>query len=362
MHKNKITILFICPYPVGQSPSQRFRFEQYFHILSAHGYTYHVQSFLTTKNWQLFYQAGNTVLKSTILLRGYFKRVLLLFRVVSYDFVFVHREATPVGPPVFEWLITKVLKKRIIYDFDDAIWLTDKTNESWIEKALRWRGKVRSICKWSYRVSCGNDYLSSFAKQYNLNVVYNPTTIDTTNLHSVQRIQSSKKEKITVGWTGSHSTLKYLNTIEPVLIELEKKYQQLEILVIANQKPELQLRSLKFLPWCKDTEADDLLKMDIGIMPLPDDEWTKGKCGFKALQYMAMKIPAIVSCVGVNVDIVDHGVNGFHATTQAEWLESLERLIGDETLRKEMGESGRKKVIEYYSISSNTSSFLSLFL
>lgn len=347
---------------MGVSPSQRFRFEQYFQILKEHGYTYTVHSFLTTHNWQLFYQAGNALLKIAILLRGFLKRLVLLFRVTPYDFVFIHREATPVGPPLIEWFIAKILRKKIIYDFDDAIWLTDKTNEGLIEKTLRSRGKVRSICKWSYRISCGNEYLAAFARQYNSTVVYNPTTIDTTGLHFVQKIQSSKKEKITIGWTGSHSTLKYLTPIESVLLEVEKKYPQVEILVIANQKPQLQLKSLKFLPWKKESEAEDLSRMDIGIMPLPDDEWTKGKCGFKALQYMAMEIPAVVSRVGVNPSIVEHGVHGFHATTHAQWLESLEQLINNEMLRMKMGESGRKKVIDYYSVSSNTSTFLSLFL
>ena len=362
MHKNKITILFICPYPPGQSPSQRFRFEQYFKILSAHGYAFRVQSFLSANNWQLFYTPGNSLRKGIILIKGFFKRLLILFVVPSFDFVFIHREAAPVGPPFFEWFIAKILRKKIIYDFDDAIWLTDKTNEGWLEKTLRWRNKVGSICRWSYNVSCGNPYLAAFARQFNSQVVFNPTTIDTTDLHNAEKIQPLQKEKITIGWTGSHSTLKYLNSIESVLLELEKKYTNIEILVVANQRPELHLTSLKFLPWSKDTEVADLLKMDIGIMPLPNDEWTKGKCGFKALQYMAMKIPAVVSRVGVNDTLVDHGVNGFHATSNEEWLESLMLLINDKILRTKMGEAGRKKIIAQYSIASNTSTFLSLFL
>jgi glycosyltransferase involved in cell wall biosynthesis len=362
MHKNKITILFICPYPVGQSPSQRFRFEQYFQILTSHGYGYHIQSFLSLENWQVFYTSGNHLLKGFILLKGFFKRLLLLFKASTYNFVFIHREASPVGPPIFEWAIAKILRKKIIYDFDDAIWSTDKINEGLLEKTLRWRSKVAAICSWSHKVSCGNEYLAAFAREFNNQVVYNPTTIDTTNLHKAEKNKSYQQEKITIGWTGSHTTLKYLNIIESVLVDIERKFSNVEILIIANQKPQLPLKTLKFLPWKKDTEASDLLKIDIGIMPLPDDEWTKGKCGFKALQYMAMEIPAVVSRVGVNQSIVDHGVNGFQATTTEEWMEALELLIQDNTLRIKMGESGRKKVIDQYSVASNTLTFLSMFL
>ena len=362
MHKNKITILFICPYPTSEAPSQRFRFEQYFQALSAHGYTYEVQSLLSAENWRVFYAPGNSLGKGFILLKGFLKRFALLFKASSFDFIFIHREAAPIGPPILEWAIANVLRKKIIYDFDDAIWLTDKTTEGWLEKTLRWRSKVKSICRWSYKVSCGNEYLSAFARQFNKSVVYNPTTIDTTALHNVKKSQSTSQEKIVVGWTGSHSTLKYLDIIKPVLVGLEKKHPTIEILIIANQRPELELKSLKFLPWRKDSEVADLLKIDIGIMPLPDDEWTKGKCGFKALQYMALGIPAVVSRVGVNEKIVSHGVNGFIATTHDEWFKSLDLLIQDKMLRFNMGEAGRKKVIDQYSVASNTSTFLSLFL
>lgn len=354
-------IVFLVPYPFGRAPSQRFRFEHYFEALSKAGHRYRVQSFLNSRNWKYFYESGGFLQKAFALIAGFIKRFAVLFTIPFYEQVFIHREAAPVGPPVFEWIIAKVMRKKIIYDFDDAIWLTDKIHESGIEKIIRWRSKVKTICKWSYKVSCGNEYLCAYAQIFNINVIYNPTTIDTDGLHNPNFINSKKIEVVTIGWTGSHSTLKYLTEIEPVLSALEKKYSQVEILVIADQKPELALRSLKFLPWRKETESQDLAKIDIGIMPLPHDEWTKGKCGFKALQYMAMKIPAVVSPVGVNVTIVDHSVTGFHATTMQEWLLHLEELINHELLRKKMGEAGRQKVIDQFSVSSNTSTFLSLF-
>ena len=353
-------ILFLVPYPVGESPSQRFRFEQYFHILRENGYVFTIQSFLSVDNWRVFYEKGKIFSKGWALIEGFIKRIGILFSTPSFDFIFIHREAAPIGPPVFEWIVAKILRKKIIYDFDDAIWMTDNTKESGIARLIRWRAKVKSICKWSHKVSCGNDYLRSFAKQYNSSVVLNPTTIDTTGLHK----PSGKKDKnkVTIGWTGSHSTLKYLTAIESVLAALENRFPQVEVAVIANRKPSLNLKSLRFIPWQIETEAADLAQIDIGIMPLPDDEWSKGKCGFKALQYMAMETPTVASAVGANRTIVDHGINGFLATSNEEWANSLTDLIQDEGLRKRMGEQGRKKVIAHYSVGSNTSVFLSLFL
>src|SRR6186713_282224 len=117
-------ILFLVPYPVGESPSQRFRFEQYFSLLKDRGVQYRVQSFLNSHNWQLFFKPGNTFVKAWALLLGFGKRWVVLFQTLTYDFVFIHRETTPLGPPVMEWIMAKVLVRKIIYDFDDAIWLT----------------------------------------------------------------------------------------------------------------------------------------------------------------------------------------------------------------------------------------------
>lgn len=177
-------ILFLVPYPLTESPSQRFRFEQYFNLLKRHGYALTVQSFLNSANWRAFFGNGNTLVKTKALVFGFIKRIIILFKSPMYDFVFIHREAAPLGPPLFEWLLVKIFNRKIIYDFDDAIWLTDRHNESSILRIAKWRGKIASICKWAYKVSCGNDYLCEYAALYNKNVVYNPTTIDTEDLHN----------------------------------------------------------------------------------------------------------------------------------------------------------------------------------
>ncbi len=355
-------ILFLVPYPLGEAPSQRFRFEQYFYLFEQSGHSYRVDSFLNSQNWQLFYKSGKTIAKIWALISGFTKRFFTLFTAPFFDFVFIHREAAPIGPPIIEWVLATCFRKKIIYDFDDAIWLTDQATESHVFQLVKWRSKVSNICRWSYRISCGNDYLCTYAKQFNKHVFYNPTTIDTQNLHD-HTVPASKPsaDEIVIGWTGSHSTLKYLAIVRAVLEKLEKRFPTLKILVIANQKPSLALSSLQFTQWRKETEVEDLLKIDIGIMPLPDDEWTKGKCGFKALQYMALEIPTVASPVGVNTTIITHNVNGFVANTEQEWENTLVQLIENKELRERTGKNGRTTVVNHFSVLSNRDVFISLF-
>ncbi|MEJ1239016.1 glycosyltransferase [Chryseolinea sp. T2] len=354
-------VLFITPYPEGEAPSPRFRFEQYFKVLQSNQIDYVVQSFLTLSNWRIFYQPGNALKKAMALLQGYCRRVVGLIAVLQADFVFIHREASPVGPPIFEWVIAKLLKKRVIYDFDDALWLSDRKDESLIIRVSKWRGKISSICKWSFRISCGNAYLCDFARQFNQAVTLNPTTIDTNRHHHLLNSGKGNSREIIIGWTGSHSTLKYFEQLEPVLRKIEIRFPMVSFLIIANKPPNTALKRLTYIPWSERTEIEDLSRIDIGVMPLPDDEWSKGKCGFKILQYMALGIPSVSSSVGVNSSIVQNGDNGFMANSEQDWIELLGKLIADSKLRQEIGVKGRETVVSRYSVSSNTPTFLSLF-
>lgn len=301
--------------------------------------------------------------KIVTVLAGFYKRLIVLTQVPQFDFVFIHREATPVGPPWFEWIVAKIFRKKIIYDFDDAIWLPATSKENLLASKLRWHTKVKSICTWSYRISCGNSFLVDYAKQFNDQTILNPTTIDTRNLHNPNLFPSKAKyDRFVIGWTGTHSTLQYLDQIVPVIHSLEKKLpNQFEFRVIADKKPTLSLSSLRFVKWVKETEIKDLLQFDLGLMPLKDNAWTKGKCGFKALQYMALGIPSIASPVGVNANIIKHGVNGFLCNSSIEWEETIQKLIEDEHLRKQIGERAKEKIRINYSVVSNSDNFLSLF-
>jgi glycosyltransferase involved in cell wall biosynthesis len=358
-------LVIYCPYPLDEAPSQRFRFEQYLHLLKKQGVKITVLTFYNQSAWKILYSEDHHIRKAVCILFALLKRFFSLIKVFSADRILIHREILPIGPPILEWGIARLLNKKIIYDFDDAIWLTDNIKESWLHKTIRWRSKVRSICRWSYVVSVGNEYLAGYARQFNPNVVVNPTTIDTVNMHNrslykpIQKLQYSNE--IVIGWTGSHTTLKYLKTLESALVDLESQFPNVSFLIIADEEPDLLLERIQFRPWSKTTEVSDLLLVDVGIMPLPNDEWTKGKCGFKALQYMALEIPCVASPVGVNTQIIQPGNNGFLCYDEKEWLECITKLIHDSYLRKEIGRAGRKTIEAYYSITSNTPTFLSLF-
>jgi glycosyltransferase involved in cell wall biosynthesis len=277
-----------------------------------------------------------------------------MFTLGKYHFVFIHREAAPVGYPLFEWIIAKVWRKKIIYDFDDAIWLPNTSAQNALVAKIKFHQKTALICRWAYKVSVGNEYLGDYARQFNVNVVYNPTTIDTLHLHN--RTKDQAQGKLVIGWTGSHSTLPYLKMIEPIIRDLENRYE-FEFWVIANQAPALDLQSLVYVPWNKASEIDDLLKLNIGVMPLTDDQWAKGKCGFKALQYMALGIPPLVSPVGVNTHIVQEGVNGFVCDTPNDWQTALEKLLQSHELRTQLGQAARQTIEQRYSVVSNQNNF-----
>ncbi|MBT2558547.1 glycosyltransferase [Hymenobacter sp. ISL-91] len=352
-------ILFLVPYPTGKAPSQRFRFEQYFDALDKVGYKYRVAPFISEATWRILYLPGHQVRKALGILGGFVRRTAQLLTAGSYDYVFIHREASPIGPPVFEWLLAKVWGKKIIYDFDDAIWIPNTSAANKIVAGVKWHHKVDSICRWAYKVSCGNAYLRDYARQFNPRAVINPTTIDTVHLHNQVRDQAAPGRLI-IGWTGTHSTLKYIAQVVPVLAKLEQEFD-FEFRVISNQPPELPLRSLVYQPWRKETEIADLLAFHVGLMPLEDDKWAQGKCAFKALQYMSLGEPALVSPVGMNTEVVTDGLNGNICTTPAEWEAALRRLLLDSALRTRMGLAARRTVEQRYSVVANEPNFLALF-
>jgi glycosyltransferase involved in cell wall biosynthesis len=355
-----ISVLFICPYPFNEAPSQRFRFEQYFKILEQNNIAYHQVSFLSKIGWDTIYKDGKSLLKAYHLGLGVLKRIWLLTSLKKYNYIFIHREAAPMGPPIFEWVISKILKKKIIYDFDDAIWMDDPDEKGSMLAQLKWKKKVGQICNWSHKVSVGNEFLFNYAKQNNDDVYLIPSVVDTLNLHNPDLFFKSNPKVIAIGWTGTHSTLQYLDLMVPALQNIEIK-NKIQILIIANKNPNLPLKSLIFKPWKKDNEIEDLMKIDIGIMPLSNDVWSQGKGGFKIIQYMSLGIPTLGSPVGINVKLIKNGQNGFLCDSIEEWESMLQFLIDNPLERKKLGRNGRKFIINNYSVSATKDNFLALF-
>ncbi len=356
-----IKVLFILPHSVKIGPSQRYRVGLFLPELDEAGIKYKLASFFTEEDEKTLYVAGNFLKKLGIVFWGYIRRMYTIFFTAwKYDYVFIQRGTTPVGPPFFEWLMSKVFRKKLIYDFDDAIWIPNTSKENKVAGWFKAFWKVKYICKWSYKVVGGNDFLCDYARKYNAKVIKIPTCVDTERNHFGLK-QHTNNRSITVGWTGSHTTLVYLEDIKDVLIELENELN-INFKIICN-KPLVNwpLRNLSFTNWSGDTETKDLLELDIGIMPLRDNNWSEGKCGFKLIQYMSLGIPAVASPAGVNKIIIEQGVNGFLCVTKNEWKQAIKKLVLDIDLRVNMGKAGKEKVINEYSIRANSSNFIKLF-
>ena len=352
------SVFFIVPAPPGISPGQRFRFEHYLSYLPQSGIRYSLFNFFSYKGWKTLYSESGIVQKALVILWGFLRLAVAMARIPAYKYVYIYREAAPLGPPIFEWFIAKVLRKRIIYDFDDAIWIP--TSSDFNRSAARFRNftKIGKICRWSYRVSVGNAFLAAYASKFNNQVVIIPTVVNTATHHNL--MQTHKPGEVAVGWTGSFSTLKFLDRIIPVLQEMQNDFP-FTFFVIADKDPKLPLKNYRFIPWSRDTEVKDLLNFHIGLMPLLDDDLSKGKCGFKAIQYMSLGIPALVSPVGVNSDIVDQGENGFLCDTNEELKNALRTLLSSPELRARQGVAARKKIEEKYSVQATVNQFIALF-
>lgn len=352
-------IHFWVPYPEKLAPSQRFRIELFLPVLTQERYQYRLLTFFDTQAWDILYQPGREVLKAWGTLKGFFRRIQHLFLSVKADFIFIHREAAPIGPPLFEWLLAKVFRRKIIFEYDDAIWIPGGEKISLRKKWFKATWKVKFIIKWSYKVAAGNDFLCNYARQYNSSVFLIPTVVDTDRGHYIQRNQN-ENGKIVIGWTGTHTTLHNLDVIEGVIPELKREID-FDFFVISNKPPVWNFDFI-YKEWELISEQDDLLEMHIGIMPLKQGPWFEGKCGFKLIQYLALGIPTIASPVGVNSQIVIHGVNGFIASNKAEWIRYLKLLHSDSQLRCEMGKNGRKHIEDNYSLKSQSARFLNLFV
>ncbi|XZF13809.1 glycosyltransferase [Chitinophagaceae bacterium MMS25-I14] len=356
-----VRVLFLVPYPLHRAPSQRFRVENLLPVLDAAGINYTLRPFMNEATWNILYKGGSALQKVKGILKGFAQRWKTVRREAkTYDYIFIHREAAPLGPPVFEWYLKKVLKKKIIFDFDDAIWIPNTSAENKIAALVKAFWKIPYVLKWSYKISAGNDYLCSYAKQHTqATIVRTPTVVDTTNRYNRLQEHSSGKPA-TIGWTGSHSTLKYINEVIPVLQQLQEEHDFCFV-VIADKEPQLPLKNWKFIPWNAATEIEDLMQIGIGIMPLTPDPWSEGKCGFKLIQYLSLGIPALATPVGVNSVIIEEGVNGYICKTSDDWHRHLTALLNEAPLRRSMGEKGRQKMVAEYSIDSLKPAFTSLF-
>lgn len=353
-------ILFVASHRPNRSPAQRFRFEQYLDFLKRNGYDYHFSFLITEEDDKVFYAPGNLMSKFSIFLKSYFRRFMDVINAGEYDIIFVQREAFMTGSYFFEKMFARS-KAKLVFDFDDAIWNHDVSEANKKFGWLKNPSKTGRIIGLSDLVIAGNQYLADYASRSNGNVIIIPTTIDTDEYTPLPRSRNAH-DPVVIGWSGSITTIRHFELAIPFLKELKLKYgNKVEFRVIGDGSYRNDELDIKGLPWKKEDELKELCSFDIGIMPIPDDDWSKGKCGLKGLQYMALEIATVMSPVGVNTSIIKNEVNGYLASEISEWVEKISKLIDDQALRLRLGKEARQTVLDHYSVKSQQPVYLNAF-
>ncbi len=278
------------------------------------------------------------------LLRALFRRLMAIIVVWRFDLVVIEYEVFPYFPAIFERLQTW-LGRRYVVDYDDALFHQyDQHRSIWVRRLLG--NKIATVMRLSHTVVVGNNYLADYARHAGArNVVVVPTVVDLTR-YPVD-LPCFNNEVFTIGWIGSPGTAKYLQSVAPALSEVCKSGLA-RVRLIGSGTVDLPGVPVEVVPWSEASEIELIRTFDVGIMPLPDEPWERGKCGFKLIQYMACGLPVVASPVGVNSEIVQDGANGFLAESIEDWKRALTVLRGDASLRRVLGAAGRQKVERKY--------------
>lgn len=339
-------ILFFTRY-TQLGASSRLRAYQYLPYLESNGFEVTVAPLLGDDYVVGLYK-GNIPLFSV--LRAYITRVGMILHSHKFDVLWVEKELFPWLP---DWLEVALLPKRVpmVVDFDDAMFHQYDQHRFRLVRTMLGR-KIDAVMKLADLVVVGNDYLRGRAQAAGAGrIELLPTAVDTCR-YSVSCNVSGKP--VTIGWIGSPSTVQYLNLVVPALRNLIAS-RGVRIVAIGARPEQLADIPVEVRPWSEKSEVEEIQQFDIGIMPLTDEPWERGKCGYKLIQYMACGRPVVASPVGINQQIVDHGINGFLAETEEDWVQALRTLRDDRALRIKMGIAARRKVESEYSLQDQCS-------
>ena len=337
-------LLAVVPSVYDRNPSQRYRIEQWEPLLRERGVEITYQPFEDAELNAVLYRPGHLGEKARLVGQAMLRRLRGLGDAGRFDAAYVLREAALLGPPVFEWLLAR-RGLPFVFDFDDAVFERYVSPSNGYLSYLKFPGKTRTICRLAAHVTAGNEYLADYARRVNPRVTVIPTTVDTARYTVEPR---PPNEVPVIGWTGSYSTVQHLDTLQPALRRLARE-ERFRLRVIGAPGYKVEGLDVEALTWRSETEVEDLRPLDVGVMPLPDDRWSRGKCGMKALQYMGLGVATVCSPVGVNSSIIRDGENGMLAATEDEWVGKLRRLLRDAPLRERLGREGRRTVEETYS-------------
>lgn len=353
---NKSKILFTGVHRPKRSPSQRYRIEQFLPYLQKSGFEYDYTYIIDSKTDSYFYKSGNYLKKGLFFVLSLLNRWIETFKFNTYDFIFVQREALLSGTYFYERKASKS-KAKLIFDFDDAIWMQHISDGNKKLAFLKDPEKTKKIIQLADLVLAGNTFLQNYALQYNSNSVCFPTVVDTEKYKPIEKHNNSV---ICIGWSGSFSTFEHFEILIPVLDRLHKKYNNSIKIKVLGAPPKNMPLPIEFINWSEENEVVELSEFDIGVMPLNQTPWNEGKCGLKSLLYLSMGIPAVVSSVGVSSEIIQNGLNGFVPQNEEQWFETLCLLIENKNIREKIGSEGRKTVISKYSVLSQQEKLVQL--
>lgn len=328
-----------------EGASSRLRSYQFFPLFLKDGFNIEVSELFDGKYLANLYNSGS---RSPVhIFRRYISRLLVLPQALRCDLIWIEKELFPYFPPVFEFFF-KILKKKYIVDYDDAIFHTYDLSKYFLVRKFLGK-KIDFIMRNAECVVVGNSYLAQRAISAGAKKVYIiPTVVD------VSRYKNSLRgnREVVIGWIGSPATQKYLLEISAVLSQVCLEFHAKLLIIGAtdNVKEHFSGVDINVAKWAEDTEADLLAEISIGIMPLPDGPWENGKCGYKLIQYMASGAPVVASPVGVNVDIVTQSNCGYLAKSTTDWYSALSKLLDNQLEADAMGQAGYHMVFSKYNL------------
>ena len=360
MHKK---ILILCPYPFGVAGGQRLKYEQYFNHWKTNGYEIEVASFFDLELWNVLYEPSNYFKKIFGTIKGFLRRLIILFKVKNYDSVYIFMWVAPFRDTFFERCVSK-LAKSVIFDFDDFVHIDQLgSNESimsaFFSRLKSGHKKTNYLIHHSDHVIISSPFHLEYCRALNKknNCDYIPCSLNTDRF--LPKKVSKEEKKVTIGWTGTFSSKPYLDSIKNVLYEVNKTHDY-KLRIIGNFDYKLPGIDLEVINWSLTKEIEDLQAIDIGIYPIFTDEWGLGKGGLKAMQYMAIGIPVVATDYGTSSDILNHKKDSLLVKNEKEWAEALIFLIENPEKRKVYGEPGRQNVVKNYSVETVKSKYLAI--
>ncbi|MFN0279633.1 MAG: glycosyltransferase family 4 protein [Pyrinomonadaceae bacterium] len=345
-------VLGLSSYPI-ESAATRFRLAQFVEPLREHNIEISLNTFLSSKQFRELYSAKGLPRKALAMLPSVFRRITETFRLQKYDLILVQREAMLFGPAIFEWLYQTVGKLPLVLDLDDATYISYVSpSYGKVGSFLKAFGKTDELIKRADLVVCGNRFIAEHVAEIGSEAVIIPTIADPKQFTPAEK----KNDKTVIGWIGTHSTFPFLTSLVPVFERLAAKHSfTLKIVGAETDPPAINGLEIVNLDWSLEREIKDFRSLDIGVYPITvtdsaSEGWLKGKSGFKAIQYLAVGVPFVMSPVGICAEVGVPGKTHFNASNDDEWYHSLDKLLSDAKLRETMGSHGRQHSVENYSV------------